>query len=88
MPVTPYAEPQIAANIAQPWPQQVEVRLSMLTARCDAFHVRLAAVERWLDDNDGLFVDLRQQIADLRASNSALIEAMLKTDGDDDDADF
>jgi len=33
--------------------------------------------------------DLRQQVRDLQAANSALIVAMLKTDGDEnDDTDF
>ncbi len=32
--------------------------------------------------------ELRQQVRDLQAAQQALIVAMLKTDGDEDDADF
>ncbi len=107
MPVIPYAEPTIAPNIAQPqpWPQQAEERLSVLESivgELSVMHGSFFPHNQHPELHDekiirlmGEVADLRQQIADLRASNSALIEAMLGTDIEalgetdgDDDADF
>ncbi len=99
MPVAPYTEPNIKPVTT--WPQTVEERLAELEHLVDelsVMHGSLFEHGTAVHTNERIrmlmfeqsLADMRQQVRDLQAANSALIVAMLKTeDGDEnDDTDF
>lgn len=98
MPVTPYTEPKIHPVTA--WPQPVEDRLlafERVVNGLSVMHGRIMGTGASAHTDERIrmlmfeqsLADLRQQMRDLQAAQQAMIEAMLRTDGDEnDDADF
>ncbi len=97
-PVTPYTEPTIAPNIAQPWPQQAEDRLAALERIVGELSVMHGSLMEHFDiaQHDERFYTQDERI-DALVNRLAMVEESLLTVlaihgmisvEDEDDADF
>ncbi len=97
-PVTPYTEPTIAPNIAQPWPQQAEERLTVLERIVNELSVMHGSLMEHLDiaqHNERFYTQderidaLVNRVASLEefTFTALAIHGMISVE-DEDDADF